>query len=285
MSRDYRIGAYEKAFPEGFKIADMISMAEKAGYDFFEISIDRTDKRINRVYDGFYQYELKKALKKKGIRIGSICLSALSTYTLGNSDPEIEKKAIDIFRHTLDFASYLDIPIIQIPGCDMPKFDPRDENTDRRFRDNLKMLLKEAEKHDVTIGLENMENDYMDTVAKSLGLLDEMKQSNLRLYSDAGNTYNGNLIAGTDYLEDLEKGRGRFCAFHLKEVSATRYGGLFYGQGHADFASMVSKVWSMGVRQFVLEYWYTGSVDWLKDLFKAREMCEEWIRKAKDEQI
>jgi L-ribulose-5-phosphate 3-epimerase UlaE len=283
MSRDYRIGAYEKAFPEGFKIADMMSMAANAGYDFFEISIDRTDKRISRIYDPYFQYELKKEMKKSRIPIGSICLSALSTYTLGSSDPEKEAKAIDIFRKTLDFARYLDIPIIQIPGCDMPKFDPRDQETDKRFRRNVKMLLQEAERYDVTIGLENMENDYMDTVEKSMELLKEMKQKNLRLYSDAGNTYNGNLLAGNDYRQDLRKGQGCYCAFHLKEVNPVRYGGLFYGDGHVDFAGMVEEVWKMGVRQYVLEYWYTGSVNWLKDLSRAREMCENWIRKAKDE--
>ncbi|MBQ6654284.1 MAG: TIM barrel protein [Erysipelotrichaceae bacterium] len=280
MNKSYRIGAYEKAFPEGFNIAYMLEMARNAGYDFFELSIDRTEKRIGRLYSDEYIDNLKKAMDEKKIRVESICLSALSTYTLGNSDPEKEKRAVEIFRKTMDFACRLDIPVIQIPACDMPKFDPRDGQTDRRFRDNLKMLLKEAQQKGLTIGLENMENDYMDTIAKSIDLLREMNCACFRLYSDSGNTYNGNRLAGSDYLEDLEKGRGYYHAFHLKEVNEVRYGGLFYGKGHCDFAGMVRKVWSMGVRQFVLEYWYTGSPNWLKDLAEARRMCEEWIRGA-----
>ena len=277
MNKNYRIGAYEKAFPEQYELGEMLQMAKDTGYDFFEISIDRTDKRISRLYDETYQNYLLEQMKDKDFRIESICLSALTTYTLGNSDPQIEAKAKDIFLHALEFARKLNIPLLQIPACDVPKFDYKDEVTDRRYRSNLKELLKTAEYYDIKIGLENMENDYMDTVEKSMNLLKEMNEPFFQLYSDAGNIYSACKIYGNSWKEDMEKGAGHYHAFHLKETREGKYGGLFYGEGHVDFAGMVKKAWDLGIRQYVLEYWYTGNEAWYSDLKAARDKCARWI--------
>ena len=276
----YQIGMYEKAVPEEYSIKDMLLFAKEAGYDFFEISIDRTDKRINRLYDISFQDELSKAMELSGIRVESMCLSALGTYTLGSDSVEDEYKSKDIFCHAIDFASRLGLRMIQIPGCDVPKGGNHTSNTNKRYVKNLKALIDYAASKAILIGLENMEDGYMDNVEKSINLINEVNSPYFQLYSDSGNITSAAKLYNKDPIKDIMFGANSYIAFHLKETKPGRYGGLFYGEGHVDFKRIVSKAWQLKVRRYVMEYWYTGNEEWKEDLCTARSMCEEWIRKA-----
>lgn len=278
--KQYRIGMYEKAVPEVYSVPEMMLIGKAAGYDFFEISIDRTDKRINRLYDRQFQEELLVAMHETSFPIGSMCLSALGTYTLGNNDVKNEERAIDIFKHAIDFAVRLGLRIVQIPACDVPKGSNHTGETDRSFFQNLRVMVDYAAAHSVLIGLENMEDRYMDSVQKSMRLIKEINSPYFQLYSDAGNITSASKLYGTDPIKDMELGKDHYIAFHLKETRPNKYGGLFYGDGHVDFPNMVREAWKLGIRRYVLEYWYTGNPNWKSDLIKARTMCEEWIQKS-----
>ena len=270
------LGIYEKAFPEELSLFEMISASKKAGYDFFEISIDRTEKRINRLYDDALINKLVSFCTGVSFRIESIGLSALGTYTLGNENAEIRNKAKDIFVHAVAFAKRIGARIIQIPACDVPKFDARSKTTHILFLESLKEIVEIAAREGVLVGLENMENDYADTVDKCLRIVKEVNSPYLQLYTDSGNITSASKLYSIDPLEDLRKGVGRTIAFHLKETKPNKYGGLFYGEGHVDFPSIVNSALHLGVRRFVMEYWYTGNSNWESDLIKAKKMFEEW---------
>ena len=282
--KNYQIGMYEKAVPEEHSVPEMLVLGREAGYDFFEISIDRTEQRIARLYEKGYAAQLLRVAAEGGIPLRSVCVSALGTYTLGNEDPETVRRARDIFLRAVDFAAQTGARMIQIPACDVPKGGPHTPDTDRRFAGNLRELMEYAAANGVPVGLENMEDGYMDSVEKSLRLIDAVHSPYFRLYSDAGNITSAAKLSGTDPVDDLEKGKGRYIAFHLKETKPGRYGGLAYGEGHVDFRRMVSAAWQLGIRRYVMEYWYTGSNAWKNDLKHARELCEGWIERAKNEQ-
>lgn len=278
--RKYLVGSYEKAFPEDVTLREMLNLSADFGYDFFEISIDRTDKRIDRLYSQELQDGLECALSSSAIKIGSICLSALGTYTLGNPDNDNQQKAIDIFKHAVMFAEKFRIPILQIPGCDVPKFDPRTEQTDKMYMENLVSMIEYASIHGVLVGLENMENDYMDTVTKSMRAVNRVNSPYFQLYPDAGNITSAALLSDGDIKKDMFSGEGHYIAFHLKETRPNKYGGLFYGEGHVDFGLTTKYAWKLGARRFVMEYWYTGNPEWQTDLRKANELCRSWIEQS-----
>lgn len=278
MSRSCMIGVYEKAFPESLSISEMLRHAGSAGYDFFELSIDRTEQRIRRVYDPGFAAELRAAAAEGGAPVYSMGLSAIGTYTLGSPDPAAAERGMDIFRHAVDLALQAGIRLIQIPACDTPKFDPRDEETDARFLRNLTAAMEYAASRGVTVGLENMENDYMDSIEKCMRAIRTVNSPYLQLYPDAGNLTNAWKNSRADMLRDMEAGKGHYLAFHEKEVQPDRYGGLFYGDGHVDFRTLTQKAYALGVRRFVMEYWYTGNEAWVADLENARSLCIDWIR-------
>ena len=275
--RAYQVGAYEKAFPDDVTMQEMLTISAKCGYDFFEISIDRTDKRIDRLYSQSFQNDLVKVLQDSPIPIGSICLSALGTYTLGNPDMDNQHKAIDIFKHSVLFAEKFGIRLLQIPACDVPKFDTRTEQTDKSFMDNLVSMIDYASIHGVSVGLENMENDYMDSVEKCMRAINRVNSPYFHLYPDAGNITSAALLSNKDIKKDMFAGMGHYVAFHLKETRPDKYGGLFYGDGHVDFVKTTNYAWLLGARRFVMEYWFTGNPEWQNDLKKANELCRNWV--------
>ena len=274
----YRTGIYEKAFPEELSIAEMLSTAKETGYDFFEINIDRTDKRISRLYDEAFATKLKNDIETSNLQIESLGLSALSTYTLGHPDVGIEEKAIEIFCRAISFAKKLGIRIIQIPACDVPKNDISTEKTKEKLFNNLARLIEYASAHAILIGLENMENDFMNSVEKCLGLIQAIHSPFFRLYSDSGNITNACRNEKNKIFQDMEKGRNLYIAFHFKEVQPNRFGGLFYGDGWVDFPSIAQKAWEMGIHRYVMEYWYTGNPAWKHDLINARLLCDSWLK-------
>ncbi len=273
MLKNYRIGVYEKAFPEQLTIGEMLVLAKEAGYDYFEISIDRTAERIARIYDKEYMRCLRNVINETGINISSICLSALGTYTLGNPDEVICAKGMDIFDHALRFAEYIGAGIIQISACDVPKGSPSTDETKEKYIANLHIMAEKAAEYGVLIGLENMETEYMQSVKKCMTLIDEVKSPYFQLYPDSGNIMSAALLENNDIKADMYSGKHHYIAFHLKETRPNKYGGLFYGEGHVDFDSIIPIAWDLGVRMFVMEYWYTGNPEWKNDLVKARTFC------------
>ena len=282
--KNYQIGMYEKAMPEEYALGDMLQCGKEAGYDFFEISIDRTDKRIERLFDCAAIEEIRQQSEETGLPVGSMCLSALGTYTLGNNDPDNEEKAIRILYKAIDFAEKLGLRIVQIPACDVPKNAEHTKETDERFIRNLRAGVEYATAHSVMLGLENMEDEYMDNVEKSMRLIREIKSPYFLMYPDSGNITSASKKYLTDIRQDMMQSRDYGCAFHMKETRPNKYGGLFYGEGHVDFQEIMRIAWKdLGIRRFVMEYWYTGNPEWKKDLVTARELCEEWINQAEKE--
>ncbi len=280
--KEYQIGIYEKAFPEELTLSEMLTYGKESGYDFFEISIDRTEHRINRLYDKTFHESLSSAINQTKFCVGSACLSALGTYTLGNEDLNIEKRAMDIFEQSIDFASKFGLRIVQIPACDVPKGDNHTIRTDEKYIKNLSRMVEYASSKSVMIGLENMEDSYSDNVDKCMRIIREINSPYFQLYSDAGNITSASKLYNSNPIDDFNLGKNNHIAFHLKETRPNKYGGLFYGEGWVDFQGLVSSAWKQGVRRYVLEYWYTGNPNWETDLVVARQLCEEWIRHSAD---
>jgi len=279
--KKYEIGIYEKAIPEGCKMYTMLEFARDAGYDFFEISIDRTDKRINRLYDNSFAREMIGMQKDIGLRIGSMCLSALSTYTLGNTNRLIRDKARNICVKAIQFSVNTGIRIVQIPACVVPKGTDISEENVNWYMDSLHYLVESTSSYGVMLALENMETEDMNSVTKCMKLVREIDSPYFQLYPDSGNITTACYYQETDPEMDMESGRGHFAAFHLKEANPVRFGGLFYGEGYVNFPKLVKQAWSLGARRYVMEYWFTGNSKWQEDLKKAYNLCSNWIENCR----
>ena len=87
--KKYSLGLYEKAMPGTLNWKEKLEAAKEAGYDFVEISIDATEEKIARLdMTKEERFNIVKVMYEAGIPIRTMCVSALTKYSLGNTVSE-----------------------------------------------------------------------------------------------------------------------------------------------------------------------------------------------------
>ena len=273
--KPYTLGIYEKAMPAELSWKEKMETAKAAGYDFIEISIDETEEKLKRLDMGKQErLELVRLMYETGMPIRTMCLSGHRKYPLGSSQPEVSGRGMEIMEKALELAEDLGIRIIQLAGYDV-YYEEGSEETRKRFAKNLKKAVERAAAKGIVLGFETMETPFMNTVQKSMKYVNLVDSLYLNVYPDLGNITNAAKAEGGDVLKDLETGRGRLAAMHLKETVPGKFREIPFGTGHVDFESSIRKAWKLGVRRYVTEFWYTGSPAWKEDIDFAVKMMTE----------
>lgn len=261
----YQLGLYEKAMPP-LSLKEELQVAEQAGFDWLEISIDETDEKLERLS---CRYETIAELKRlSGCRVLTMCLSAHRRFPLGSQNAETRKKALEIFRQAVFFSVEASIRFIQLAGYDV-YYEDSGEDTRKWFEENLVRCADIAAEYGVLIGFETMETPFMDTVQKAMRYVHEINSPYLGLYPDVGNLTNASVLYDFDVCDDLAFGRGHILAAHLKETLPGIYRDLSFGQGHTDYIPAIKTLYEMGVRMFTGEFWHQGERNWRQRISSA----------------
>lgn len=269
--KSYQIGLYEKAMPSSLTWEEKLTCAKEAGFDYVEISIDETDAKLARLdMTAEARAELVDVMRKTGVPIRSMCLSGHRKYPLGSHDQETRRRGMDIMGKAIRLADDLGIRTIQLAGYDV-YYEQGDESTRRFFAENLNLAVEMAAAAGVVMGFETMETEFMNTVGKAMDYVKAVNSPYLGVYPDLGNLTNAAKSYGTDVLEDLQSGSGHLVALHLKETVPGVFREVPFGTGHVDFEAGIAKAWSLGVRRYVTEMWYTGSDAWKEDIAFANQ--------------
>lgn len=271
----YSIGLYEKAMPGNLSWTEKILVAKKAGYDFIEISIDETDEKLKRLdMSKEERIGLVSLMQALDMPIRTMCLSGHRKYPLGNNDPEIRQRSMEIMEKALQLADDLGVRIIQLAGYDV-YYEQSNNETKKYFLNNLKKITEMAASKGILMGFETMETEFMNTVQKVMSYVKQIDSVYLNVYPDLGNITNAAVSYGKDVNNDLETGRGKLVAMHLKETVPGKFREIPFGTGHVDFENGIKKAWELGVRRFVTEFWYTGNPNWQDDLnFAVKKMTD-----------
>ena len=271
----YSLGLYEKSMPSDLTWREKLQAAKEAGYDYIELSIDATEEKIKRLdMTKEERFDLIKAMYEIGLPIRTMCVSALTKYSLGNDKEEYCKRGMEILEKSIQLADDLGVRVVMIPGYDV-YYEPSTVETKKRFLANLKIGAQMAERAGVILGLETMENEFMNTVEKAMKYVVLCDSNYLKVYPDIGNLTNAAVQYKTDVLEDMELGRGNITSLHLKETVPGKYREIPYGTGHVDFEAAIAKAWDLGIRRYVTEFWYKGNEDWKEDLKFAIQMMSK----------
>ena len=259
LNREYRLGLYEKSMPSTLTRVEKLTIAKKSGFDYLEISIDKSDAKLARLDQP--TNEIKEAIQKTAVPISSMCLSGHRKYPLGSHDKEIQKKSLEIMKKAIDFAADLGVRIIQLAGYDV-YYETGDLYTNHDFETNLKKCVEMAAEKGIVLGFETMETPFMDTVEKAMRYVNLVSSPYLGVYPDIGNLKNASLLYGVDVDEDLMCGKGHIFASHLKETVPGKYREIPFGTGHTEFVKNIKTLKRLGVRMFVGEFWYVNNEDW-----------------------
>lgn len=279
MNKLYSLGLYEKALPPGLSWKEKLLAAGDAGFDFLEMSIDESAEKLARLdMEDSEIAKLIQLMEKTGVSIETICLSGHRKYPLGSSDLQVRLKACEIMEKAICFAEKLGVRIIQLAGYDV-FYEPSTQETRERFEKGLQKAVNMAAKSGILLGFETMDTEFMNTIEKAVDIVRKVDSPYLHIYPDLGNLTNAALQYGSSLDQDFDTGKGCIIALHLKETAPERFRDVPFGNGHVDFQAGIYKAWNMGVRRFVVEFWYDEKAGWRENLQAARFMMTDILDK------
>jgi L-ribulose-5-phosphate 3-epimerase len=256
----------ERAMPPGLTWRQKLDAAAKAGYDALELYIGESGEISDRL---IMPYGLRRAIcdfeHDSGVRIASICLSAVREHPVYSSDAGVRKRGMDILRSAVKLAEGMGINLIQLAGFEVCG-DETESDAAKYLEESLLAAAEYAAATGVTVALGTGVTPPFDTVSKAACFVKRLGQPYLGLYPDIGNLINGiepaegiDAPGGLAQLAaaDLESGRGDIFAAQLKETSRGVYEGLIPGEGRVDFGLMMAKLAELGVRRFTAVQQYT----------------------------
>ncbi len=272
LIKKYTLGLYEKAVPAGLELGQKLEFIARCGFDFMELSIDESAEKQERLtWSRRKRAEFAK-LSRSVLPVTSICFSMQRSYPFGSSDPEVRRRAVEAMDQAIGFAYDTGIRIIQLAGYDV-YYEPSTPETRRYFLENLRLAAERASSYGVILGLETMENDFMNTVKKAMKYVKAVNSAYLGVYPDVGNISNA-LPDASAVTEDILSGRGHIFSAHLKETRPGVYRNLMFGEGQVDFVSALNAFKAAGVSRFNAEFWYGGG-DPAAELEAARSFLKE----------
>ncbi len=278
MFRDYSIGIYEKALPQEMNWGERFSAAQKAGYEFLELSVDETDYRLSRLDWG--RNECRDFIQLQhdmGFRVPTLCLSGLKRYPLGSPDKGIRDAGLDIFVRAVRLASLLGIRVLQVAGYDTRDNEESSEETSMYFHKNLGTALIWAEKLGVTLAVENMGVTFMDSLVKIMKYVDFYRSSYLQVYADVGNLH----AMKKDLLHEFTAARGHIAAVHIKDTLEGVYREIPFSKGNVNFQKVFSVIRESGYRgMLLLEMWNRPDVDNTLEIESARIFITDEMTRA-----
>lgn len=262
---DYSIGLYEKAMPDTLSIEEKMLTAKKTGYDFLEFCIDLNPERELRLeWSKLQRKQLVDFMLENDIHLTTMSLSLLRKYPLGALDRTVNTKSLEIIKKGVELACDLGVQIVLFNGYDV--YDtPSTKETAARFAENLPEAVKIAAKRGIILGIENAEKEFADSIAKVAYWVEKINSPFLCIYGDIANTANAFGGEIENCIQDLEQGRGRIVAIHLKDSMPNEYRFTTYGEGHVDFGRSIDKLKSLGVRIFIAELFYRKGNDYMAE--------------------
>lgn len=261
---EYKLGLYEKALPETRSLVEKFEAARDAGFDFMELSIDETNEKLARLdWTPSEINKVRHSMEDAGLPVYSICLSGHRRFPLGDPDKAARERGLEIMEKAIHLAAGLGVRIIQLAGYDV-YYKESSETTRAFFGENLARAVEMAACSSVLLAFETMETPFLNTVEKAMCWVNKIASPYLAVYPDLGNitcAFNGSRHLVT---ADLESGRGRIAAVHLKETKPGVFREVPYGEGHVDFEAGIKTAWALGVRFFTGEFWWTKRIgdDW-----------------------
>ena len=179
------------SFQSGMTIAECIAMANDAGYDGIELSLDEEgelslnsgEKEVLRI---------KRIAEDEGIEIASLATGLYWKYPVTSSDPGIRQKSKDIVKKQLAIAAYLGTDgILVVPGA-VAGFDPKGEVVQydvayNRALEAFTELKAEAESAKISICLENVWNKFLLSPLEMRDFVDKINSPYVGVYLDVGN--------------------------------------------------------------------------------------------------
>ena len=264
--RDLPFGLYEKSISPALGWEDKFRLIKDAGYDYFEISIDATPKKLSRLENREEQLRIRRASEALDTPLYTLAFTANRFFPLGSEDAGIRGEGIRLLKRALDFASFVGAKTVNIASYDEYE-KPRNLNTEGHFMESIKRCVDHAAIRGVIISLETMDSDFMDTTKKALRYVRAIDSAFLQIGADPGNIS----AMGHNPVTDIPAGGKHIVEVEFKDTRPGVVRDVFFGEGAVDFDACFKMLHEIEYQGFLAaEMWYHEGADTQPDIYKAR---------------
>lgn len=167
-------------------------LAKEAGFDGVEVALDEEGELSLNSTEADVK-KIKAAAEKEGIALYSVASGLYWKYSLSSDDEKMREKAKSCVRKQLEVAHLLGCDtILIVPGAVSVSFSPELGVTDydvvyERSLAALKELAVDAERLKVSIGIENVWNNFLLSPLEMRDFIDKVGSDYVGSYFDVGN--------------------------------------------------------------------------------------------------
>ena len=214
------------AFSPSLTPAQVFALAHDAGFDGVELTFAETDGPVSFSTTRADCEALAALAKENGIKLYSLASGIYWTYSLTSADPANRAKAYECVKKQLQLAQWLGCDkILVVPGAVSVSFAPELGVTPydvayKRSLEALRELAPVAEELKVTIGIENVWNNFLLSPLEMRDFIDKIGSPYVKSFFDVGN------VRATGYPEQWISILGeRIAIVHFKDYRRS-VGGL-----------------------------------------------------------
>jgi hexulose-6-phosphate isomerase len=180
-------------YPERMNLRECLQLAKEAGFDGIELNYDLDSDLSPK--SGVAEYAaIRRMADDIGIRISGLCSFLFWPYPLTSNDPAKRARGLELAgqiaqaAHDLGVENVLVVPgAVHIPWRTDHEPVPNDV-CDRRAREAVGQLVKQAEKLKVSLNMENIFfNGYLMTPMEMNSFVDSFGSDRVRVHFDTGN--------------------------------------------------------------------------------------------------
>ncbi|MES2309747.1 MAG: sugar phosphate isomerase/epimerase family protein [Verrucomicrobiota bacterium] len=180
------------SFYGNWSIEEKFKLAKEAGFEGFEIDLSE-DGPVNLKSSDADLKAFRQTAAKHGLDLGSLTTFLYWGANGCSEDPKIREKAAGILKRQIEVAagigadSILVVPgsvgVDFIPGCEVVRYDVAYERAQKLIQEAIPL----AEKHGVTICVENVWNKFLLSPLEMKSFVDSFGSDRVGAYFDVAN--------------------------------------------------------------------------------------------------
>jgi hexulose-6-phosphate isomerase len=180
-------------YPERMTLEECLRLAKRAGFDGIELNYD-LDNDLSPKASPKEFAAIRALADRVGIEISGLCSFLFWPYPLSSNDPAKRSRGIELAGKIAEAAHHMGIEnVLVVPGAvHIPWRNDHEpvpnDVCDRRAREAVGQLAKQAEKLKVTLNIENIFfNGYLMTPMEMNAFVDSFGSPHVQVHFDTGN--------------------------------------------------------------------------------------------------
>ena len=231
------------------------------------------EKLKNAGFDGvellspnkFDRDEVLRARDETGLVIHGVSGSRHWQEPLSSPDPKVVERGLAAIRTEIeDCKAYGGTTVLVVPAVVTPAVSYRDAYS--RSQAAIKSLIPDAEKHGITLAIEEVWNKFLLSSVEFARYIDEFQSASVGAYFDVGNVVEYGYPQ--EWIRELGK---RIKKIHIKEYKKAKRFDYALGEGEIDWKAVSAALTDVGYDGWVTAEVGYGSVDELKDVVRRMD--------------